>query len=182
MCIQVFCTSDVSSYKDTKPIRSGPHPMTSFDLNSLDGDGQGGLECCDSWGRKESDMTERLNWLTSRGKKKLPFPASSVVKNLPPMQESRVWFLGWEDPLEKITATYSSIRAWRIPWTEETGRLQSMGSQRVGHDWGTNTLTSHVQKSPISKYGYTGDGASTYEFVKGTHLVHSINTKITKLI
>ena len=57
-----------------------------------------------------------------------------IVKNLPAMQETRVQSLGWEDPLEKGQATHSSILAWRIPWTEEPGGLQSMGSQRVGHD------------------------------------------------
>ena len=50
------------------------------------------------------------------------------------MQETQVQSLGWEDPLEKEMATHSSILAWRIPWTEEPGRLQSMGSQRVGHN------------------------------------------------
>ena len=57
-----------------------------------------------------------------------------MVKNLPAMWETRVRSLGWEDPLEKGMATHSSIFAWRIPWAEEPGRLQSMGSQRVGHD------------------------------------------------
>ena len=56
------------------------------------------------------------------------------VKRLPTMQETQVQSLGWEDLLEKEMATYSSILAWKIPWTEEPGRLQSMGSQRVGHD------------------------------------------------
>ena len=55
-------------------------------------------------------------------------------KNLPAMQETQVRSLGWEDPLEKGMATYSRILAWRIPWTEEPGGLQSMGSQRVRHD------------------------------------------------
>ena len=57
--------------------------------------------------------------------------------------ETRVQSLGQEDPLEEDTATHSSILAWRIPWTEEPGRLQSMGSQRVGHDWSdlARTLT-----------------------------------------
>ena len=50
------------------------------------------------------------------------------------MQETWVQFLGWEDTLEKEIATHSSILAWKIPWTEEPGGLQSMGSQRVGHD------------------------------------------------
>ena len=56
-----------------------------------------------------------------------------MVKHLPTMQEIRVQFLGWED-LEKEMATHSSILAWKIPRTEKPGRLQSMGSQRVGHD------------------------------------------------
>ena len=56
------------------------------------------------------------------------------VKNLPAMQETHVQSLGWEDPLEKKMATHSSSLAWRIPWTEEPGGLQSMESQRVKHD------------------------------------------------
>ena len=56
------------------------------------------------------------------------------VKHLPTMQETRVQSLGWEDLLEKEMATHSSILAWKIPWMEEPGRLQSMGWQRVGHD------------------------------------------------
>ena len=57
-----------------------------------------------------------------------------MVKNLPAMQETGVQSLGLEDPLEKEMAIHSSILAWRIPWTGEPGGLQSMGSQRVGHD------------------------------------------------
>ena len=59
---------------------------------------------------------------------------AQMVKRLPAMWETRVRSLGWEDLLEKEMATHSSILAWRIPGTEEPGRLQSMGSQRVGHD------------------------------------------------
>ena len=59
---------------------------------------------------------------------------AQLVKNLPAVQETLVVSLSWEDPLEKEMATHSSILAWRIPWTEEPGGLQSMGSQRVGHD------------------------------------------------
>ena len=59
---------------------------------------------------------------------------AQLVKTLPVMQETWVQSLGWEDPLEKEMAAHSSILAWRIPWTEEPGGLQSMGSQRVGHD------------------------------------------------
>ena len=57
-----------------------------------------------------------------------------MVKKLLAMLETQVRPLGWEDPLEKETATHSSILAWRIPWTEELGRLPCMGLQRVGHD------------------------------------------------
>ena len=64
-----------------------------------------------------------------------------MVKSLPAMWETRVWPLGWEDPLEKGMVTHSSTLTWRIPWTEDPGRLQSMGSQRVEHDWPTNTFT-----------------------------------------
>ena len=56
------------------------------------------------------------------------------VKNLHEMQETQVQSLGWEDPLEKGMATHSSILAWRTSWTEQTGGLQFIGSQRVGHD------------------------------------------------
>ena len=73
-------------------------------------------------------MSLLLNML-SRG-----FPGGSEVKRLPPMQETRVRSPGWEDPLEKEMVTHSSILAWRIPWTEKPGRLESTGSQRVGHD------------------------------------------------
>ena len=57
-----------------------------------------------------------------------------LVKNLPAMRETWVQFLGREDLLEEGTATHSSVLAWRIPWTEERGGLQSVGSQRVGQD------------------------------------------------
>ena len=56
------------------------------------------------------------------------------LKHLPPMRETRVQSLGQEDPLEKEMVTHSSILAWRIPWMEKPGRLQSTGSQRVGHN------------------------------------------------
>ena len=63
------------------------------------------------------------------------------------MQETRVQSLGWEDPREKEMATHSSILVWKIPWTEEPARLQSMGSQRVGHDWVTSLFTFTVLHS-----------------------------------
>ena len=66
--------------------------------------------------------------------KHLDFPGGSEVKNLPAMQETRARSQGREDPLEEGMATHSSILAWRIPGTGEPGVLQSIGSQRVGHD------------------------------------------------
>ena len=66
------------------------------------------------------------------------------LKHLPGMWETLVRFLGWEDALEKRMATYSSTLAWRIPWKEEPGRLQSMGSQRVRQDLATS-LHFHSQ-------------------------------------
>ena len=59
---------------------------------------------------------------------------TQMVKHLPAVRETRVQSLGQEDPLEKEMATHSSILAWKISWMEEPGRIQSMGSQRVGHD------------------------------------------------
>ena len=68
-----------------------------------------------------------------------------LVKNLPAVQETQVRPLGQEALLEKGMATQSSVLAWRIPWTEEPGRLQSMGSQRVRHDWRTKHMQFFVQ-------------------------------------
>ena len=66
---------------------------------------------------------------------------AQMVKNPPAMQETWVCSLGWEDPLEEGMGTHSSILAWRIPWTEDPGRLQSKRLQRVGHDWVTKRNT-----------------------------------------
>ena len=65
-----------------------------------------------------------------------------MVKNSPAMQKTWVWSLGWDDPLEKKTATHFSILAWKVPWTEEPGGLWSIGAQRIGHDWVTNSIQS----------------------------------------
>ena len=70
---------------------------------------------------------------------KRTFLVAQIVKNLPAIQETQVQSLSLEDPLEKGVATHSSILAWMIPWTEEPGGLQSLGSQRVGHNRATNT-------------------------------------------
>ena len=66
------------------------------------------------------------------------------MKNLPVMQETQVWFLGWKDPLKEEMATHSSILAWKIPWTEEPGGLQSMGHQESDM---TELLTHTVHKN-----------------------------------
>ena len=69
---------------------------------------------------------------------------AQMVKNPPAMQETWVGSLGWEDPLEEGMATHSSILAWRVPWTEEPGGLQSIVSQRVRHDCMTKDSTAHT--------------------------------------
>ena len=72
-----------------------------------------------------------------------------MVKNLPAMRETWVRSLGAEDPLEKGKATHSSILAWRIPWTEESGGLQSVGLQRVWHNWATKHTHSYFIHFPL---------------------------------
>ena len=81
---------------------------------------------------RESHLRLRLGLIPFRKKKKSNYQASLIaqlVKNPPAMQEIQVQFLGREDPPEKEMATHSSVLAWRTPWTEESGRLESMGSQ-----------------------------------------------------
>ena len=68
-------------------------------------------------------------------------PPDSLVAQMPTMWETQVQSLGWKDPLEKEMTIHSSTVAWKIPWMEEPGSLQFMGSQRVGHDWETKLST-----------------------------------------
>ena len=91
-------------------------------------------------GREERASISMGCWLDWFDWSQEPVGAQSV-KNLPAIQKTWVWSLGQEDPLEKGMETHSSILAWRIPWTEEPGGLQSMGSQRVSHDWVTSSFT-----------------------------------------
>ena len=80
---------------------------------------------------------------------------AQMVKRLPAMQETQVQSLGWEDPLEKEMATHSSTLAWKIPQTEEPDRLQSMGSQKVRHNWVTQLHLLHVMNKSSSHHkGY----------------------------
>ena len=74
---------------------------------------------------------------------------AQMVKHLPTVWETQVQSLGQEDLLEKEMATHSSILAWKIPWMEEAGRLQSMGSQRIGHNWATSFSLSLLYNSPL---------------------------------
>ena len=92
----------------------------------------------------ELGTTEWLSMHTHTHTREKCFPGGSVVKNPPAKQETRVRFLGQEDPLEKRIATHSSILAWEIPWTEEPGRLQSMGLQRAGHNLVTKQQQQHI--------------------------------------
>ena len=84
-----------------------------------------------------------------------------MAENPPAMQETWVWSLGWEDPLEKEMATHSRILAWRIPWTEEPGGLQSMRSQRVGHDWVTDTTGWQTRTAVLTRWCITRVSAGT---------------------
>ena len=78
------------------------------------------------------------------------------VRHLPAMQETQVRFLGWEDPLEKEIATHSNTLAWKILWMEKPGRLQSMGLQRVGHDWVTSLHFTKYALGKYTKWGFVG--------------------------
>ena len=87
--------------------------------------------------------------------------------------ETQVKSLGWEDPLEKGSETHSSILAWRIPWTEEPGGLQSMWSQRVSHNWATNTFTLKKHQCLFTLF--------LCQYQEEVMWVHSKKTSICKL-
>ena len=87
-----------------------------------------------------------------------------MLRNLPALQETQLWSLGCKDPLEKGMTSQSSILAWRIPWTEEPGGLQSMRSQRVRHDWATDTFTS-LSLFSYERWKYT-DGFTQFSLGK----------------
>ena len=89
---------------------------------------------------------EKINWgLLKIWRVYLSLYVAQTVKSLSTMQETQVQSLGREDPLEKEMAIPSSTIAWKIPWTEEPGRLQSMGSQRVRHDWASSLSLSWLE-------------------------------------
>ena len=102
------------------------------------------------WANSKQSNRNKVQYidLAHNGKKKKLFTTSLVVqtvKRLSIMWETWVQSLGREDPLENEMAIHSSIIAWKIPWTEEPGRLQSMGSQRVGHNWVTSLSLSRTK-------------------------------------
>ena len=96
------------------------------------------------WIVNEEMVMKKVNEVNGPLRSGLGFPGGSAAKNLPApeeLQETWVWSLGWEDPLEEGMAIHSSIFGWRIPWTEEPGGPQSTGSQKAGHDWATTFLS-----------------------------------------
>ena len=107
-----------------------------------------------SWGGIHIHAFKILNvtiWGSFRG-----IPVAQMVKYLPSMWATWFQSLGWKDPLEEGMATHSSILVLRIPWTEESGRLQFMGSQRVGHNWMTFTSGNSGVKTSPSNVGGAG--------------------------
>ena len=84
-------------------------------------------------------------------------PGDSAIENLPVLQEMQIWFLGQEDPMVKEMVTHFSILAWKIPWTEEAGKLQSVVLQRVGHNWASKTFTlvPYIIKSRLNSNSVT---------------------------
>ena len=94
-----------------------------------------------TWSLLEKQKLEEAFYIWS-------FPDGSAVKNLPANVGDGGWSLDQEDPLEEEMVTHSSNLAWKIPWTEESGGLQSMGSQRIGHTW---AHTAHSQSRDVGK-------------------------------
>ena len=98
---------------------------------------------------------------------------AQMVENLPAMWETQVWSLSQENALEKDMATHSSILAWRIPWTEETGVLQSMRSQTVGLNWATNT--SVIERIAKNHFYWAGWGRGGDHLLITKELGQAIN-------
>ena len=105
---------------------------------------------------------------------------AQTVKNLPAMQETRVRFLGQEDPLEKEMAIHFNTLAWKIPWMEEPDMLQSMGSQRVGHDWAIS-LSLGISKAKTSEWSINESRVNTWVFLNHS-FSHNVLTIIVHLI
>ena len=112
-------------YFNIKQAKSQPNMW--MNMNGV-GEGQGSLVCCSPWGHKESDTTERLNWLINLTRTEVQMCNSYMI----------IIYTFLSLYMEKAMAPHSSTLAWKIPWMEEPGGLQSMGSLRVGHDWATS--------------------------------------------
>ena len=108
---------------------------------------------------------------------------AQMVKCLPAMWETQVWSLDWEDPLEKEMAAHSGVLAWKIPWTEEPGRLQSMGWQRVGHNWATSfsLIEKKKNKKQHSPGVFTHDKTIFYLGVKYLCTVEGVQDRHLKV-
>ena len=102
---------------------------------------------------------------------------TQMVKRLPAMWETQVQSLGWEDLLEKEMATHSSILAWKIPWTEEPGRLLSMGSQRLGHNRAASLSLSHPYTTSLRAMTVLFLTKSTFKII-----VKNIKSELTFLL
>ena len=167
----VYMTSVPSFWVELRKHRKLPGASVSLKLHKfslifgllLEVSGRevkGDLQPCDIWfgwqwehNREEREKTTRLSPLQSTGSKAWRnWCGCSVVKNLPAMQETQVYSSGQEDPLDEGMATHYNILAWRNPWTKETGRLHSIGSQRVGHDWSDWALTHRLGTAALSKF------------------------------
>ena len=107
---------------------------------------------------------------------------AQMVKNVPAMHKTQVWTLGQEDPLEKEMATHSSILAWGIPGRVEPGGLQSIGSERAGYDWVTNTDDHFVYSKLIIHHLFIVSSFKKLRFLffypKSSSILASINTLI----
>ena len=104
--------------------------------------------------------------------KYLVSPVAQMVKNLPAVKDTQALSLGWEDLLEEWIASHSSILVWRIPWTEEPGGLQSVGSQRVGHDSVTDIQHTHIQvlREVLQNLHYGWEFLTTWDKMPGSVL------------
>ena len=130
----IFCISPSNEYLELISFR-----MDWLDLLAV----QGTLKSFLQYHSSKASILRRSAFFIVQLSHPLTSLVAQMVNHLSTMRETWVPSLGWQDPLEKEMAIHSSTIAWKIPWTEEPGRLQSMGSQRVGHDWATSCSCSH---------------------------------------
>ena len=169
---QIICSKTVAEFKYTLEARKHRGDTSENEIN----DRRQTWDTQPEYRRKQWDKKEPLKepllWRTEG------FPGDSdglKKKNLPAMRETQVRFLGQKDPLEKGMATHSSILAWRIPWIEEPGGLQSIGSQRVWHNWAPNTFTFFFKGQKTKrKDEYHDTGMLSLGIHKPSHLIWRI--------